>query len=519
MAEPHFAPSIDLMTFQNPILPGFTPDPSICRVGDNYYLVTSSFEYFPGVPIFQSRDLVNWQKIGHCLTRKSQLNIENAASSHGIFAPTIRHHEGRFYMVTTHTQGLGNFFVWTKNPAGEWSEPIRVPQDGIDPSLLFHEGKVFFVSTAVYEGKRGSYLSEINIETGELLTTPQFLWEGTGGRYAEAPHIYPKDGWFYLLMAEGGTEFGHMVTLARSRDIYGPYEACPHNPLFSHRSTWSQLQSTGHGDLFQDTAGRWWMVFLAARHVGYPPVHHLGRETCLTPVDWPQDDWPWVNGGSPLPDEISLPADWKLVPVAPKATRDDFSSPRLALAWNFRRNPVENSWSLARRPGWLSLRCQSTTLDDVAPISFVGRRQEHFCCRAQTCLDFSPSGTSESGLVALMNERYYAALVVAWRQEQRVVFVRRHFGSLCVESTPLALPHNGPVQLRIRAQSAEFHLEARLPESWHTLASVETRHLSTEIAGGFTGVFFGMFASGGGQDSRNWADFDWFDLSPSEGLE
>jgi alpha-N-arabinofuranosidase len=474
-------------------------------------LVTSSFEYFPGVPIFHSRDLVNWQQIGHCLTRRSQLNIETAGSSQGVFAPTIRHHAGRFTMVTTHTQGLGNFFVWTENPAGEWSEPVRVAQGGIDPSLLFHEGRVYFASAMNLQGQRGAYVSEIDIQSGKLLTQPRFVWGGTGGRYAEAPHIYPRDGWFYLVMAEGGTEFGHMVTIARSRNIYGPYESCPHNPIFSHRSTWSALQSTGHGDFFQDPQGRDWMVFLAARHVGYPPVHHMGRETCLTPVSWPRGEWPSINGGAPLPDEIALPTDWKAAPVAPEPPRDDFDAPELASKWNFRRNPVEGSWSLARRASWLSLRCLAPTLDEVTPQSFVGRKQEHFAVTTTVRLDIWPSAREEAGLVAIMNERYYAAIVVAWRNGNRVALVRRRFGNLRVESAPVVLHSREPIELRIRAQAAEFHLEARLPGGWHPLETVETRHLSTEIAGGFTGVFFGMFASGGGQNSNNWATFDWFD--------
>ena len=250
------------MKFQNPILPGFYPDPSICRVGEDYYLVTSSFEYFPGVPVFHSRDLVNWRQIGHCLTRKSQLDLDAAKSSGGIYAPTIRHHAGRFYMVTTDTTGRGNILVSADDPAGPWSEPISIRQGGIDPSLFFDaSGKVYFSSNCLHGNRRGLQQSEIDIEMGELLSASKFLWEGTGGKYPEAPHLYLKDGWYYLLIAEGGTEFGHMITVARSRAAFGPFEPCPQNPILSHRSTSHSIQSTGHGDMIQDHLGGWWMVF------------------------------------------------------------------------------------------------------------------------------------------------------------------------------------------------------------------------------------------------------------------
>jgi xylan 1,4-beta-xylosidase len=216
------------MPYANPIIPGFYPDPSVCRVGDDYYLVTSSFEYFPGVPVFHSRDLLHWRQIGHCLTRDSQLPLLSVRSSGGIYAPTIRHHNGRFYMVTTNVNGGGNFYVFTDDPAGEWSEPVFVEQGGIDPSLFFDDdGTVYFTST----GDNGIYQSILNIQTGKRLSEIRHLWTGTGGRYPEAPHLYRINGRYYLMMAEGGTEYGHMETIARGDSPWGrgnPARAIPY---------------------------------------------------------------------------------------------------------------------------------------------------------------------------------------------------------------------------------------------------------------------------------------------------
>lgn len=206
-------------TYENPIIPGFYSDPSICRVGEDYYLVTSTFEYFPGVPIFHSKDLVNWQKIGHCLHREAQI-----PKGINIFAPTLRYYEGTFYMITTNITGGGNFYVTAKAPEGPWSDPIWVDIPGIDPDLFFDEdGKTYVISSSFI-------LFEIDLKNGELLSEGRKVWNGTGGRYEEAPHIYKKDGLYYLMAAEGGTEEAHSETIARSHDIWGPYTENPGEP-------------------------------------------------------------------------------------------------------------------------------------------------------------------------------------------------------------------------------------------------------------------------------------------------
>ena len=208
-----------MLTYQNPILPGFYPDPSICRVGEDYYLVNSSFEFFPGVPLWHSRDLVNWEQKGYVLTRESQLPLRNGRTSGGIFAPTIRCHNGRFYMITTNVTDGGNFFVWTDDINGEWSDPVWIDHEGIDPSLFWDDdGKVYYAGTGRYE--QGIYQFEIDLETGKKLSDTKIIWKGTGGKCPEGPHMYKINSWYYLMIAEGGTEYGHKETIARSRSVW-----------------------------------------------------------------------------------------------------------------------------------------------------------------------------------------------------------------------------------------------------------------------------------------------------------
>ncbi len=495
------------MHYTNPILPGFYPDPSVCRVGDDYYLVTSSFEYFPGVPIFHSRDLVHWRQIGHCLTRPSQLPLSGAPSSGGIYAPTIRYHNGTFYMVTTNVSGGGHFYVHAQQPEGEWSEPVWISTSGelefsIDPSLFFDDdGKVYFTCTGA--GQK-VYQFEIDLPTGKAISKAQMIWPGTGGKYPEGPHLYQINGLYYLLSAEGGTEYGHFETIARADNPWGPFEGCPHNPILTHRSIEHPIQATGHAELIEAHNGSWWLVFLAVRPHGYPPVYHLGRETYLAPVRWTADGWPIVG-------KVDLVMNADLLPQHPwdqtPSSRDDFDSPHLRMEWNFRRNPQPASWSLTDRPGWLRLSGSAATLDDPELTAFVGRRQQHFDCTATAYLDYQPADRDEeAGLTVLMNERHHYEIGLRRIDGQRHVIVRRRIGSLVAVVAQAAIP-DGPVILGIQAdqEQYQFFYSAAAHEPT-TLASGETRYLSTEVAGGFTGVYMGMYVQG-----TTPAYFDWFD--------
>ncbi len=512
------------LSFTNPILPGFYPDPSICRAGDDYFLVNSSFEYFPGVPVFHSRDLWHWRQVGHCLTRPSQLPLKGVRASGGIFAPTIRHHDGTFYMITTNVSAGGNFIVSTRDPFGEWSEPIWVTQGGIDPSLCFDDGRVYLTSTGQGPDPdnparlvAGIVQSEIDPATGKLLTEPRLIWTGTGGSYPEGPHLYHIGDLYYLMIAEGGTEFGHTETLARSRSPWGPWEPWPHNPILTHRSTNEPIQGTGHADLVEAADGSWWLVCLGFRPVGVTRTHHLGRETFLAPVVWDSDGWPRVGDGGRVKLEMEAP---RLTPVEWEAApeRDDFDRPALGLAWNFMGNPSASDWSLTERPGWLSLHGNARSLDDGAGVAFIGRRQQHFNGEVKALLDFMPdSAGQEAGLTVWMSPRHYAALFVSFADGQRFVSVRRRIGSLSAKVARRPLPA-GPITLFARAYRTVTQIGIQSDDQGVIiLDTFENCFLSSEVAGGFTGIYFALYASGNGSNNVPAAHVDWFDYRGLEG--
>lgn len=504
------------MRYHNPIIPGFHPDPSICRKGEDYYLVTSTFEFFPGVPVFHSRDLVHWKQIGYCLTRMSQLPLDKAYPSGGIYAPTIRYHDGTFYMVTTNVSHGGNFYVTATDPAGEWSEPIWVSQGGIDPSLFFDDdGKVYFTSNQMVDGKQGISQAEIDIKTGRLLTETRHIWAGTGGRYPEAPHLYKINGMYYLMIAEGGTEYGHMVTIARSSSPWGPFEPCPRNPILTHRDKEAGgIHGTGHADLIQAHDGSWWLVFLAFRNSG-PYFHHLGRETFLAPVTWDKDGWPVVNGNGTVDEAMEadlLPQH----PFEPAKIRDDFDEQALGLEWNFLRNPYPDTWSLSDRQGWLALKGTEISLDDIDSPAFIGRRQQHFDCRAATLIDFKPVREGEeAGLTVFLNNEHHYEIAVAMLEGERQIIVRRTIGDLSAIMAREKV-EDKPVILQIRADIKNYYLGWGYDEtSIKELAKGRTQFLAKEVTVMcFTGVYIGLYATGRGSRCTNTAYFDWFDYEP-----
>jgi xylan 1,4-beta-xylosidase len=506
-------PTMSIARFRNPVLPGCYPDPSVCRVGRDFYLVNSSFEYFPGVPLFHSRDLVHWRKLGHCLTRASQLPLSGANASGGVWAPTLRHHDGVFYMTTTNMSLHGNFIVTATNPEGPWSDPILVAQPGIDPSLFFDDdGSVLYTTS-----HEGALQSRIDIKSGKLLSEPKVIWAGTGGQYPEGPHLYRREGWYYLLLSEGGTEYGHMITMARSKSPWGPFEPCPRNPIFTHRSYKSPIQGLGHADLVDTPSGEWFAVALGFRPNGYPPCYHLGRETFLSPVTWVDDGFPSFGKDGRLELEEETPLE--LEPPPASVEREDFTSAELGLDWNYLRNPDPELYSLSERPGFLRLRGSADGLDDAASPAWLGRRQCHFVVHAATRLEFRPETEGEeAGLVLRMNERHHYEIFVTRRSGGTSVVLRRRIGSLRAEVACQRLPasEHGWV-LAVDAERDKYVF--RYGESEHelrTLGEGETRYLSTEVAGGFTGVYFALYATGSGARCGGPADFDWFDYRPHE---
>ena len=519
--------------YHNPVLPGFYPDPSICRIGGDYYLATSSFEYFPGVPIFHSKDLVHWRQLGHALTRASQLPLAGQRSSGGIYAPTLRCADGRLTLVTTNVGAGGNFLVQASDPAGPWSEPVWIDEkeSGIDPSLLFDsDGKVYLARQDGGE-HGGINLAEIDVASGKLKGPSTRIWNGTGGVWPEGPHLYKIGRWYYLVIAEGGTSYNHAVTMARATSPWGPFEAAPNNPVLTQRDhpRWP-LQASGHADLVQTPKGRWFMVLLGVRPAAAahprqrqrqhpaPRQHHLGRETLLAPLEWTADGWLVVNRGAALSTTMTargLPAPHRWPATA---VRDDFNARLPGLAWNFLRGPGDGLWSLEEKPGSLRLKGARVSLDDIGTPAFVGRRQQHFRMRAATLLAFTPDGPGQSaGLALRMNEDNHYQLVVAGAANgARVIrlVVRVKGVTTIVREAPVK---PGKVALSVRAYPDRYVFGYRAGAAQVVdFASAPTAALSAEQAGGFTGVFVGMVAHNGGAGCMPPADFDWFDYQPLE---
>lgn len=501
-------------TYTNPILSGFYPDPSICRVGDDYYLVNSTFEYFPGVPIFHSKDLVHWKQIGHCLTRKSQLPLDKAAASAGIFAPTLRYYDGTFYMVTTNVSGGGNFYVTAKNPAGPWSEQIWIKDGGgIDPSLFFDDdGKVYYTR---HEGMGDGFIAQaqIDINTGKLEGQLHNIWRGTGGIWPEGPHLYKINGQYYLMIAEGGTSYDHMVTVARSDSPFGPFESNPGNPILTHRNRPNHaIQALGHADMVETPDG-WWMVCLGIRPQG-GQFHHLGRETFLAPVSW-QKGWQVVNGNGSI--ELTMtPPKLKSHPFPKEPVRDDFEGDKLALQWNFLRNPYDNVWSLTARRGYLRLNGSEISLNDQDSPAFVGRRQTELGCRFSVKLDFAPkSDNEEAGIVVRANEKNHYDIGLTIKDGKRKAFFRTVLGGKTPNSIEYIDVPDGDIILSVKALPLTYEFFCQSPDSpVINLGKALTGELSSEKAGGFTGVYFGMYATGNGQKNTNPADFDYAEYEP-----
>jgi xylan 1,4-beta-xylosidase len=491
------------VTYTNPVIPGFYPDPSVCRVGDDYYLVNSTFEYFPGVPVFHSKDLIHWNQIGYCINREDQIKGEI-----NIFAPTIRYHEGTFYMITTNVTFGGNFFVTAKNPAGPWSDAIWIDMPEIDPDLFFDDNGKAYVITSTFE------LAEIDIETGELLSERHKIWNSTGGRYPEAPHIYKKDGFYYLMAAEGGTEEAHMVTIARSQNIWGPYIDNPANPIATHVNVAGMgkpIQGIGHADVIQAHDNSWWMVIHGYRSVtGYPPHHILGRETCLVPVSWPKGGWPVVNGNGTVAVEMTCPT----LPQAPFVTnssRTNFDKPQLGLEWNYVQAPDENTYELSLGKGTLALKGSALEIGEKGNPTFVGRRLTDIRFSATTRMAFDPKNENEEAGMVLLNNGSHFDIMVHAQNGQRYLSVKLQFGQTTYKSEEIELDP-GYVDLRIEGTGPEFIFSyAQNNNDFKTVETADARFLSTQTVGWFTGLYVGLYATGNGKPAEAQAVYDWFD--------
>jgi xylan 1,4-beta-xylosidase len=467
-----------------PVVPGFHPDPSVVRVGDTYWMVHSSFEYAPGVPLYRSADLVSWEQAGHVLARPSQLDVSAAPGSGGITAPTIRFRDGRFWMVTTNlADGGWQVLTHTEDPLGEWSDPVRLTEvRGIDPDLAWDDDGTLLVSYAGFGagGPAGLVQQAVDPVTGAALPERRRLWQGTGGRFPEGPHLYRVGDLWYLLIAEGGTERGHAVTIARGPSPTGPFEPCPHNPLLTSRGMESPVQNTGHGDLVQRPDGSWAIVFHGVRPRGTSPQFHvLGRETFAAEVEW-VDGWPRL-------------AEWLSPAAGAVEVADDLSGP----AWVApRRFPAQ---LLARVEGGrrLSAADPDPASEDLA---FVGRRQEHEDARFRAVVRVDGVG----GLTLRIDARHHLDLEVDGDRVRAVAQVgalRSVLGE--AEVAP------GDVVLEIRTLPGEGHFSstALAPDvlvagvvgagGFAELGRLDGRYVSTEVAGGMTGRLGGVWCARG----------------------
>lgn len=475
------------MRYHNPIIPGFYPDPSICRVKDTYYLVTSSFEYFPGIPIFKSKDLINWKSIGSVLTTSKQLPLQGSDGHGGIYAPTIRYYEGKFYVVSTNVDHGGHFYVTSSDPEKGWSDPIYVAQEGIDPSLFFDDGKAYFLSTAQNEGKNTVLLSELNLKTGEV-SDGQYIWYGNGGRYLEGPHLYKINDWYYLLASEGGTEYGHMLVVARSKKIFGPYESCPHNPILTNRDLGGyQLQGAGHGDFVQDQDNNWWVVFLAFRQLDkYMQYHTLGREVNLLPVNF-ENDWPIVGDG-----RAHLIEETDRLNIKQKKINDlNQNTAQVGKDIFFLRNPQIDRYKLSSAEYVLKSSEYFLGERDASP-TVVLSRQRSFSDQLEVVVD--PQNVIAGITAYLEPDQHYDLLL-----EKENYFYKAKVRLVIGPTISVARDYEFKIKdglypkLKLRCSNQYYQFQIKYGDKTIDLGKYAAQYLSSEVAGDFTGVMLGLF--------------------------
>lgn len=489
------------MIYNNPIIKGFYPDPSVCKAGDKYYLVCSSFQYFPGVPLFESEDLVNWKQIGHCITRESQIKLRDVESSGGVFAPTLRYNNGRFYMTTTNNTTQQNFYLWTDDIYGQWSDPIYVNQGGIDPSLYFEGDKTFFMSNGEDDyGVSGIVQCEINIETGEKLTPGKTIWTGSGGRYIEGPHMYKINNKYYLVVAEGGTEYGHMVTYAVSDSPYGPFEGYHNNPVLTNRNLGGhEIQGVGHGDLIKDEDGNWWMIHLGFRQIGkWETFHHLGREVFMTPIYFNEDGWFTAGENGTTINSFSLEYKNKEIMQEEKKIYT-FENTDWNTQWCYLRIPSKENYIFEDKK--LILKGTDTSIQQADSPTFIGIRQKDFNCKI-TCN--VKAFNCESGISIYMDENHHYDIAIEQYNSGYRVIERLNIGDIKSVQNTVNIKGN-QAELIVESSNTKYDFLVKTEDGIIKLGSGKSRYLSSEVAGGFTGVIIGLYAYGNIED--NYAQF------------
>lgn len=520
--------------YQNPVLAGFHPDPSITRAGDDYYLINSTFGFYPGIPIFHSRDLVTWTQIGNALNRPDMMPFTSniGLSGSGIYAPAIRYKDGLFYIITTCVGCGGNFVITARDPAGEWSDPIWLPFiEGIDPSILFDDdGKVYVVHQRSPLNKRYDAHTAVAIMEVDPVTFAQksediILVDGGDKTpwntdYLEGPHIYKVNGEYILSAPGGGTGYFHQQLAFKSKSPLGPYTANPNNPILTQfglpDDRADPVTATGHADMVEDQNGQWWAVFLGTRvyDLATPPQDpgrfHTGRETFMLPVSW-KDGWPVIlEKGKALPsrpDRPALKADKAVnVPTTGNFTlRDEFDADKLAPQWVFARTPTQTWWETG--DGSLNIIARPDRFGSRGQPSFVGRRIAHMKATLTTKLSFDPAAAGdESGLMAVQNDDFYYAFGLGLNSAgQKVLRVRKREGQkepergITLVETPWTGSQGAPVYLRMTIDKGRIDFDASANGKTFTpvLANGDAKVLTTAVASGFVGAVAGMYAEGG----------------------
>jgi alpha-N-arabinofuranosidase len=503
--------------YRNPILAGFYPDPSVVRVGEDYYLVNSTFAWFPGIPLFHSRDLVHWEQIGNAIDRPNQLSFDGLTISKGVFAPAITWHDGTFYIANTCVDCGGNFVITARDPAGPWSDPAWLPTvEGIDPSLFFDDdGSAWLINNrapaggSTYDGHRALWIERFDPVGMKMLGDPKMVVDGgidlaKKPVWIEGPHIYKRSGKYYLMAAEGGTGVNHSEVILRADRVDGPYAPAPVNPILTQRDLPADrpnpVSAAGHADIVELPDGRFAALFLATRPYDQArDLYNLGRETFLLPVEW-SGEWPVILGkGLPIPlvGQAVLPVVAGAPPMTGSfAVREEFDHARLGPEWMTMRTAPYTvaDGSLVLAPG-------RDGIGDLGKPAFVARRQQHNQATAETEVTFKPGEGEMAGLAALQNDDFFLTLAVVRENGRTLVRVARRAGAaepsvgLTVAEAPLDA--RGPVRLKLSVHGGSYDFAYAADGNWKVLASgVDGTHLSTATAGGFVGTMIGPFAQG-----------------------
>ena len=536
-------------TFINPIINGGYPDPSIVRVENDFYIVNSSFEYFPALPIHHSKDLVNWELIGYGIDRPSQgtgkVNLYDVQQQGGIHAPSIRYHDGLFYIVTTNVYSpvdkskpteMVNFILTAKNPAGPWSDPYVIEgAPGIDPDIFFDDnGKVWFVGThdTGNPNKNGIgeiWIQELDLDNWKLKGQRHSIWRGAcGGCCVEGPHIYKQYGRYYLMVAEGGTSYNHAVMIASSENIEGPYDSNPKNPILTsrHLSNNNWVHSTGHADLVQLKDKRWYMVSLGIRNE-MDSTSNMGRETHLMPVVWEEawDNWVEVEKGRWEPVIIKWPV---VAPNTGKVERntsipffekkqninysfyDDFTSSKLDLQWNFRRVPRENTYELNSKNKTLKLNLSPESFELRSQYNLMGFRQKETEFEYSSSMNFKPKKNfSEAGLSIFSQDDNYINFTVKKHNNKTLLNLSikpRDQKLDIIKSIPLK--YNENIILKIVSKDNKYIYYYSLDDGNSFDVFTETG-ANLVLCKGYIGTNLGLYASSNGYKTKEYAEFEW----------